>query len=126
MLNMDSALAVYVFAYWSFNSNEENLMNLRTCLLFREFLNFIGWDHSKLLANYKIYDKRLKKINEDYTAVMLAENLPELVDDFLEVYLKKDAPNFTSNLCEIKNFISEFCNFLYNEGVINYMIEPIA
>jgi hypothetical protein len=128
LTDMDSALSVYNFSYWSFNSIEENLNNLRVSFILREFLNFIGWDHTKQLAKYKIFDKKIGLPNsEDYTSIMLGENLPELIDDFIEIYLKKDSSNkIPSFLCEAKNFLTEFCNFLYNEGIINYMIEPIA
>lgn len=123
--NMDNALSLFIFSFWTFNTVEENLMNVRIILLFREFLNFIGWDHLQLLANYKIVENKYEHLNEEYSKCMLAENLPELLDDFLGVFLSKDAPNFTNNFSEVKYFVTEFCNFLNNEGLINYMIEPL-
>ncbi len=123
--NMDNALSLFVFSYWSFNGTSENMMNIRISFLFREFLNFIGWDHLQLLANYKIIDHHYVNRREEYTKVMLSENLPELIDDFVGVFLKKDAPGFTNNLSEVKYFITEFCNFIYNESIINYMVEPV-
>jgi hypothetical protein len=125
MKNMDNALSLFIFCYWSFNGTSENMMNLRIALLFREFLNFIGWDHLQLLANYKIVDHNFVNRREDYTQVMLSENLPELIDDFLGVFLLPEAPGFTNNHSEVKYFITEFCNFIYNEGIINYMVEPM-
>ncbi len=127
LTDMDSALSLYNFSYWSFNTIDENFNNLRFSLILREFLNFIGWDHTKQLANYKIYDKKTTSKNtEDYTSIMLGENLPELIDDFIEIYLKNNSADNQSIKCEAKNFLTEFCNFLYNEGIINYMIEPLS
>lgn len=125
MKNLDNALSLFIFCYWSFNGTSENMMNIRIAILFREFLNFIGWDHLQLLANYKIVDHNCVNRNEEYTKVMLSENLPELIDDFLGVFLLPEAPGFTNNHSEVKYFISEFCNFIYNEGLINYMVEPL-
>ena len=125
MKSMDNVLALYAFSYWSFNSFSENLMNLRICILFREFVNFMGWDYLQSLANYKIIDKNIINIKDEYSNVMLTENLPEIIDDFLGVFLKADAPGFSNNLSEIKYFITEFCSFIYHEGVINYIVEPV-
>ncbi len=100
-------------------------MNLRICILFREFVNFMGWDYLQSLANYKIIDKNIINKKDEYSNVMLTENLPEIIDDFLGVFLKDDAPGFSNNLSEIKYFITEFCSFIYHEGVINYIVEPV-
>jgi len=121
---MDAALSVYIFGYWAFNENEENYTNLKIAMLFREFLNFIGWDQIKLLANYKIVEN-VSNMNEEYSKNMLAENLPELSDDFVGVFLKSSAPGLENNFAQVKQFITEFCNLLYNENLINYIIEPI-
>jgi hypothetical protein len=122
--NMDMAISVYVFGFWTFNSKDDNFKNLKISILFREFLNFIGWDHLKQLASYNIVDDYSSE-KDEYSKVMLAENLPELLDDFVGVFIKETAPGLGSELYLVKNYISEFCNFLYNEGIINYMIEPI-
>lgn len=86
--SIDNALALYVFGYWSFNGTDENLTNLKIAFLFREFLNFIGWDLLEQLANYKIVDD-FSHVNDEYSKVKLAENLPELIDDFLGVFLDR-------------------------------------
>jgi hypothetical protein len=124
--NLDNALAVFVFGYWNFNENQENLNNLKICLLFREYLNFIGWEHLRLLANYNIVEEEnFLRVTEEYTSKKLADNLPELLDDFIGVFLKEDSPGMDPYFSEVKQFISEFCNMLYHEKVINYMVEPV-
>jgi hypothetical protein len=122
--NMDNAISIFLFGYWSFNGNDENYTNLKISFLFREFLNFIGWDHLKHLATYKIVED-FQNPTDDYTKKMLAENLPELLDDFIGVFIKPDAPSLGEENLSLKNYITEFCNMLYNEGFINYMVEPI-
>ncbi len=119
---LDSAMAMFIFGYWSFNSDEENFNNLRIIFLFRELVNFTGWEHLKLLAAYKIVDESLIR-NGEYSSLMLLENLPELIEDFLGIFLKEKSNSLGPNLSLAKNFIIEFCNFLYYEKFINYILE---
>jgi len=122
--NLDFALSLYVFAYWSYNEQEENISNLKIALLFREFFNFFGWDQMKLLANYKIVEN-FHKSPEEYTQVMLSDNLPELSDDFVFIFMNEKSYKNLISLPLIKQFITEFINLLYNEGIINYIMEPV-
>jgi hypothetical protein len=122
---MDDALGLYIFGYWSYNDYEENLNNIKIALLLREYLNLIGWASMKLLANYHILQENQYLMNEEYSTVMLAENLPELIDDFLGIFIKESCNKFESSFSSIKGFLNEFSNVLYNEGMINYILQPV-
>lgn len=123
--NIDDGLSVYIFATWSFNSCKENLLNLKIGLILREYLNFIGWDNLKIMAEYQIVDYSVIKYEEDFTKITLGSYLPELLDDFIGVYLKNGCPEFDSSFSEVKEFVSELCNILYNEDLISFLIEPL-
>jgi hypothetical protein len=123
--NFDDALSIYLFASWNFNSCKENLLNIKIALILREYLNFIGWDNLKIMADYQIVDYSEINYGDDFTKSTLGDYLPELLDDFIGVYLKCDGPDFDSSFSEVKEFISELCNILYNEDLISFMIEPL-
>ena len=122
--NIDDAIAVYLFASWNFNNGNENILNLKMAFIFREYLNFIGWENLEIMAEYQIIEYSDIKYSEDFTKSTLGSYLPELLDDFIGVYLKNGCPDFDSSFSEVKEFISDLCNMLYNEDLISYMIEP--
>ena len=122
--NIDDAISVYLFASWNFNNASENILNLKIAFIFREYLNFIGWENLEIMAEYQIIEYSDIKYSEDFTKTTLGSYLPELLDDFIGVYLKNGCPDFDSGFSEVKEFISDLCNMLYNEELISYMIEP--
>jgi hypothetical protein len=123
--NFDDALSIYIFSSWNFNSCKENLTNLKIALILREYLNFIGWDNLKIMADYQIVEFSEIIYEQDFTKITLGSYLPELLDDFLGVYLKDGCPDFDSSFSEVKEFVAELCNILYNEDLISFMVEPL-
>jgi hypothetical protein len=122
--NLDDAMSVYLFASWNFNNDIENILNLKIAFIFREYLNFIGWENLEIMAEYQIIKSSEIRYGEDFTKTTLGSYLPELLDDFIGIYLKNGCTDFDSNFSEVKEFVSELCNMLYNEELISYMIEP--
>jgi len=78
--------------------------------LFREYLNIFGWDFKKSLFEYGLNDNY--KLNGEYCQKNNCEDVPELVNDFISVFLQLD-PSFTnSNLREMTDICQNFCNWL--------------
>jgi hypothetical protein len=124
--NIDEAMSVYIFTMWGYaHDNKDNLSNLKIGILLREYLNFSGWEHVKLMIGYKIEDESALRLDKEYTVCRLGEHLPELLDDFIGTYLSNDAPGFDQTQTEIKEFVTELCSMLHNEKLINYRLEPL-
>lgn len=78
--------------------------------LFREYLNIFGWDFKKSLFEYGLNDNY--KLNGEFCHTNNCEDVPELVNDFISVFLQLD-PSFTnSNLREMTDICQNFCNWL--------------
>ena len=83
--------------------------------LFREYLNIFGWDYKKSLFEYGLNDNY--KRDGEFCQKNNCEDVPELVNDFISVFLELDASFTDSNLREMTDICQNFCNWL----VINEM-----
>jgi hypothetical protein len=98
--------------------------------LFREFVNLCGWDHKKKLMGYGIIEQ-VQITHGEYCANNTCEEVPELMNDFVGVFLHLD----TSFACDVKDVVDicqNFCFWLFinkftlfklsktDEGDLNY------
>jgi len=116
--NLDDAFEIYILGYWNFYTLEENKLSLKIAFLFREFLNFRGWDQIPIIEKYLFGNEKLEgKELTEACDMTLCYCFPDMIDDFLAVFLKEDA--FENEFEEIKLFITQFCDFLFLEDLMD-------
>ena len=85
------------------------IKNLRDCT------NLLGWD---VLSQYK--ELSAEPTDFDFTTLKNAEHIPEIIDDFVNIFLKNNLPQFDKHLAVV--LVSHFCDWLYKYKFTNIKI----
>lgn len=105
-ITCDDAIALFMIEY------KENLVIslMKLFLLYfyylRKYLNRIGWDYILELQN----DVSMYKTENNFTSESNPSLIPELVKDFLAIYLPKNCPQFKLFYASV--LTNHFCDFL--------------
>ncbi len=87
--------------------------------LFREYLNLLGWDHFKYLEDFGMMNEFM--IKGEFCSTCTCEELPEMVNDFVAVFLECDS-RLTSEKKEMADIVLNFCNWLFINNLTNYKV----
>ena len=87
--------------------------------LFRVYLNLLGWDHFRYLEDYGLLDEL--HVSGEFCTRSNCEELPELVNDFLAVFLDVDE-RLNEEKKEMADIIQNLCNWLFINGLTNYKV----
>lgn len=87
--------------------------------LFREYLNLLGWDHFKYLEDFGMINEFSAK--GEFCTTCSCEELPEMVNDFVAVFLECDA-RLASEKKEMADIVLNFCNWLFINNLTNYKV----
>lgn len=86
--------------------------------LYRECMNKLGWE---ILSQYK--DLIDEPTNLDYTTVKSGEHLPDISNDFINVYLHYHLPDFDKYLAVVlvNHFCDWLCKFRFTHTKLKFM-----
>ena len=74
--------------------------------LYRECMNKLGWE---ILSIYKDLGSELTSL--EFTSVKNGEHLPEIANDFINIYLPNNLPDFDKYLAVL--IVNHFCDWIY-------------
>jgi len=97
------------------------LLAIKMIILLREYLNLVGWDNIKLYYDYRIYTTRFI-CDGDYTNSSYTEEIPDLMNDFMNSFMAVDDINFNTNLKDFSDIVHNFCNWLFVNDFTNYKV----
>ena len=83
-------------------------------VLFREYVNIVGWDFKMSYFNFEICEKNFK--NEYYSTCNDAEDVPEFINEFFKIFFQMEIfKDFFSEYLNEKFFdiVKNFCSWLY-------------
>ena len=83
---------------------------------YRECMNKLGWE---VLSQYKDINNELT--NLQYTSVKNGEHLPEITEEFVNIYLPSNLPSFDRYLAVV--LANYFCDWLYKHRFTNLKIK---
>jgi hypothetical protein len=130
--NIDDVLSMYILSVsrcdehsGDNNNNIENdYVNLELvisyCIILREYLNLTGWDLYKKYNDYGVVIGRLK-FNNEFTGVSNCHNIPDLINDFVSVFVKID-PAFDMDEVNLLRITDNLCNWLFVNGFTNLKV----
>lgn len=116
---IDHALNIYLYNFIIVSSdNHLKEIVIRFVILLREYLNIAGWDYKK-----KYFDHGIKIIFNpigSYTLHNTCEEIPDLINDFISVFVNMDINKFDMNSKDIFDLCHNFCNWLFVNDLTNY------
>jgi hypothetical protein len=95
---------------------------VKFAFMLREYLNLIGWDHKKKLMNYGIISHFTP--TGEYCSKNSCEDLPELMDDFVCVFLEIDELS-SANAKDLTDICQNFCFWLYINKFTCYKLAKV-
>jgi hypothetical protein len=119
-IKIDNVLIVYLILLIEV-TREKVFSDLivKFAFLFREYLNLAGWEYKKLLSEYNLSTS--VNIRDDYTNCNSCEEIPELVNDFISVFMEMD-DSFSPNTKDMTDMCQNFCYWLFINGLTNYKL----
>ncbi len=121
--SIDNVLAIYIILLIEVTKGTILFDRLiKFIFLFREYLNLFGWDYLKNLYDFRI----LNNINMDgdFCSSNNCEEIPELVEDFIAVFLDID-PSLTPLRKEFIDIAHNLCNWLFINGLTSYKLYKV-
>jgi hypothetical protein len=109
--NIDDILATYMICFLKITKDESLLGIVVTfCILFREYLNTVGWDHKRRFHQFDVdigynYKGSFCSLND-------SEYIPDLINDFVAVFMNMD-PLFKIDEKILVLICDNFCNWLF-------------
>jgi hypothetical protein len=119
---VDDSLSLFYLGNCVSKNSTENLNLLKNLILFREGVNFLGWETIEIYKNYNIMPNTVNV--GEYSMKFNSEDVPQITDDYLCDYLNFDS-SFPMKKLATATFVMDFCNFLFENDLTNYKIEPI-
>jgi len=102
------------------DSTELNLLVAKFFIVFREYLNITGWDYKKNFIKYEVSLPLAE--NGSYTQCNDCEDIPDLINNFLSVFIRMDKNMFNISMKELLDIIKNFCNWLFVNNLTNFKI----
>lgn len=125
-INIDEIFTIYIILF-SRVTNSEKLLEkiLWFILLFREFINSIGWDfyERNMLREFEKIQKNLKLFSQNDFIDYLPDFINEFLDQFL--FIDENKFGFSENLSEIEDLAINFFNWLFNNNFTNLKISKV-
>ena len=82
-----------------------------------------GWDHKQYLYEFGMIGK-FTPIG-DYCSTNTAEDIPELIDNFLGCFLDLETDKFNVNEKDFADLCNNFCNWLFMNEFTNFKLSFI-
>lgn len=119
-LNIDTILIIYAILLIKVKSDFNFICTVtKFIFLFREYLNMIGWDYIKNLQDYGLCERT--DFSKLFTIYNNCEEIPELLEDFGEVFLEIDSV-FSIEKFKISDIAENFCYWLYINDLTPYKL----
>jgi hypothetical protein len=119
---IDDVLVLYLINFFKVTGQISDLNKLvvKFVILFREYLNIVGWDYKKNFIKYNVAVPF--SLNGSYTQCNECEDLPDLINDFISVFIQMEPNMFDLNLKEFMDIIKNFYNWLFVNNLTNFKI----
>ena len=92
--------------------------------LFREYLNNFGWEYKRYLHEYGLNDNL--KIDGEFCQKNNCEEVPELVNDFISIFMEMDADFSDSNVNDMMDICQNFCYWLLINNLTCFKLSKIS
>ena len=122
-ISIDEIFTVYFILYSRVTNSDKFITQiLNFILLFREFINTIGWDFYKKNMILEFSKEEIK--SDFFSGNDFINFLPDFVNDFLSCFSKIDENKFGfyDNPLELEDLCLNFFNWLYNNNFTNLKI----
>jgi len=121
---VDLVLITYLLLMVEVSTDRGFVKNvIKFVVLLREYLNVSGWDHQKYLMEYGV----IKSVSPhmEFCTMCSTEEIPELLNDFLEVFLYLDTTNtLRIELKNMEDLTTNFAQWIFLNGFTNLKILP--
>jgi hypothetical protein len=119
---IDDVLTTYMVCFLKI-TKDENLLEIvvTLCILLREYLNNVGWDYKKKFFDFGV-DIGYSYIGA-YCSFNSAENIPDLINDFISVFLNMDSL-FRVDEKILLSICDNFCNWLFVNNFTSLKLYP--
>jgi hypothetical protein len=119
---IDDVLTLYLINFFKVTGplRDLNKLVIKFVILLREYLNIAGWDYKKTFIKYEVAMPFSQ--NGSYTQCNDCEDIPDLINDFVEVFIKMDPNMFNLDFKEFIDIIKNFCNWLFVNNLTNFKI----
>ncbi len=97
-----------------------NLLVVKFLILLGEYLNIAGWDYKKNFIKYEVSLPIAE--NASYTQCNDCEDIPDLINNFVSVFIKMDKSMFNISVKELLDIIKNFSNWLFVNNLTNFKI----
>lgn len=118
---IDDILIVYVLNFCKV-AREDNVLEwvIKFVLLIREYLNIVGWDYKRLFNDFKVKVDFNRK--GSYTMHNDAQEIPDLINEFISVFIEIDENLFGFELKKLLDLTDNFCNWLFVNNLTSFKI----
>jgi len=122
---IDTILSIYMLLMIEI-IGEDQLSSevIKLVILMREYFNITGWDYRKHLEGFGLLETVEGEELMDYTQMNTPEEIPELINDFIESFLGLDEKMFGTEITTMSDLITNFCNWLYTFRLTNFKVTP--
>lgn len=119
---VDDVLILYLINFFKVTGQVKELkgMVVKFVILFREYLNISGWDYKKTFIKYDV--AMPLSLKGSYTQCFDCDDIPDLINNFVSVFLQIDPKGFNLNLKEFLDIVKNFLNWLFVNSLTNYKI----
>ena len=120
--NIDDVLISYMINFFKVigQLRDINVLVVKFVILLREYLNVAGWDYKKTFIKYEV--SMPIAINGSYTQCNDCEDIPDLINDYVSVFIPLDQNMFNLSMKEFLDIIQNFCNWLFVNNLTNFKI----
>lgn len=120
--NIDDVFIIYLINFFKVTGKltDLNILVVKFVILFREYLNIAGWSYKKTFIKYGV--AMPSSLNGSYTKCNDCQEIPDLINDFVSVFIKMDLNLFDINLKKLLDIIKNFCNWLFVNNLTNFKI----
>jgi len=120
--SIDLTLITYLLLLIEVSIDTNFIKNvIKFIVLLREYLNLCGWDHKQYLLEYGMSDPFI--VIGEFCSRNTAEEIPELLNDFIEVFLNMDKQNFFDiDKKNLGDLTLNFANWMFLNEMTNFKI----
>jgi hypothetical protein len=120
--SIDRILTIYLLLLIEVSVDSTFIKNvIKFVVLLREHLNLCGWEHKKYLFDYGMSEAFIPM--GDFSDKNNTEEVPELLNDFIEVFINLDAENhFGIEKSSIADLTENFSNWMFLNELTNFKI----
>ncbi len=120
--SIDRILTIYLLLLIEVSVDSTFIKNvIKFVVLLREHLNLCGWEHKKYLFDYGMSEAFVPV--GDFCDKNNTEEVPELLNDFIEVFIDLDPDNhFGIDKSSVADLTENFSNWMFLNELTNFKI----